>query len=774
MSRRTGRAGGPGRTLAVLAVALAGALAALAAPPAAGTTPVGPAGSGTTSGATASGATAVEPDDGLPLDVRVTAVTPQVLQPGQDLAVTVRVRNDGGTPVAQPRVVLSLDRTAFIGRFSLDRWRGAAPTDPVGADVAVSDLPAELAPGQQVSVDLVVPAAQVRLPSRATAWGARGLAVSVVDLADPARIRLGVARTFALWFPPQEVTATQVSVLAPIVGPAVDATTDSWVPALEAVTSDGGRLAEVVEATAGTPGVTWLLDPWLLDAADRGGVATSAWAGRLLAGMTNREVQLLPYLDADLTALAHTTHDALLSTAIDRAETTARSHGLPDGARVRLALPAVGEPDLVTAGLAGQAGDLALVVGPGTLPAPAVLTYTPSGRSTVSARGRDVTLLVPDARLSAALATGLVTVDETVGTDARSAATPATAAQDLLAELAVITRERPNDSRHVLATVSRDWTPDVAVATAQLEALASAPWVRLQPVSALIGLADPEIERGTLPARSSEETEIASGEITALTTAIERRQELAGMLAEPEAEPEPEAATEQATEPDPEADPGTAAEPGADPGAEPDPGQGVVSDDVELELLAALSVAWRDDPAGRAALVARAQQQADALADAVSVTPTTEEGINVLSTSADLPVNVANALAQPITVQVRLRPDNPRLRADDAVPVTIPAQSEVLVRIPVHAVQSADVSVTVEVLTPDGAVVDDDASFLVRVRAEWEGIGTAILGGLLAIGLVVGIVRTIRRGRTARRSAPQVDAGPDALSPEVGGEGARA
>src|SRR5690606_37087257 len=104
---------------------------------------------------------------------------------------------------------------------------------------------------------------------------------------------------------------------------------------------------------------------------------------------------------------------------------------------------------------------------------------------------------------------------------------------------------------------------------------------------------------------------------------------------------------------------------------------------------------------------------------------------------------------------------------DETIPVTIPAQGDALVQIPVHAVQSADVRVTVEVRTPGGTLVDDDATFPVRVRAEWEGIGAAIIGGLLAVMLVVGLVRTVRRGRTARRAAPAPAAGPDALSPET-------
>ena len=49
-------------------------------------------------------------------------------------------------------------------------------------------------------------------------------------------------------------------------------------------------------------------------------------------------------------------------------------------------------------------------------------------------------------------------------------------------------------------------------------------------------------------------------------------------------------------------------------------------------------------------LVSRVRAANTLLADAVTVSPTTEEGINVLSTSADLPVNIDNALREPVTV----------------------------------------------------------------------------------------------------------------------------
>lgn len=733
---------------------------------------------------------APEEDPGLPLEVDVDALT-SVLQPGGDLVVQGTVRNAGEDVVGTPRVVVRLARSAFVTRSSLDGWREADDDDAAGTALLTLDLAGPLPPGASVPFAATVPAASVGLGTR-SAWGPRGLAVEVVDRDDAARRRLGLARTFTIWFPAQEVTPTQVSVLVPVVGPAVDphATTDGTVPPglqaeLEALTRPGGRLADVLAATAAHPAVSWAVDPWLVeqasgtfdassadpaaaadegtadgadgeagseDEADAAGTpdddaagtpappgttgtsgttrpTTAAWAATLTSAAAGHEVVLLPYGDPDVAALAHADVPGAWDLALQRSAERAAGAGLPARADSSLVLPAEALPDATTAAFGARGTPRAVVTGPGALSVPDDLTFTPSARTTVTTDAGDVTVLVPDARLSSALATGALT-GAAADTDAPRPRdpqlTPATAAQDVLAELAVVTRERPSESRHLLLTVPRDWDADPAVASAQLTALASAPWVRTAPLADLTTDAVDAVGRGSLPRTEPAAAEIGPTALATLESSLLRRGQLAAVAERPEE----------------------------------------LVGDTTAELLAPLSVAWRTDPSGRAALVDATAQRTAALREVVQVAAS---GVLLVSTSSRLPVLVENTLDQAVTVEITLRPSDRRLQADEPVTVTLPplAQEEVL--LPVHAVQSADVDVAVEVRTPDGVLVDDSTALTVRVRAEWEGIGAAVIGGLLALGLVLGIARTIRRGRTASRAAP-VDSGPDALSPEEADE----
>ena len=60
--------------------------------------------------------------------------------------------------------------------------------------------------------------------------------------------------------------------------------------------------------------------------------------------------------------------------------------------------------------------------------------------------------------------------------------------------------------------------------------------------------------------------------------------------------------------------------------------------------------------------------------------------------------------------------------------------------------------------------------FTAQVAPTIESIGTIVVGVLLAIGLVLGIVRTIRRGQSARRGArTEAEAGTSTSLPVLGG-----
>jgi hypothetical protein len=177
-----------------------------------------------------------------------------------------------------------------------------------------------------------------------------------------------------------------------------------------------------------------------------------------------------------------------------------------------------------------------------------------------------------------------------------------------------------------------------------------------------------------------------------------------------------------------------------------------VVDPVVNALETALSAAWREHPAGRAHLLDRvAAQVTDLDTQLVAVESST---FNLINSSAGLPVHVRNELSTDATVQVSLRPSDQRLQVPEPVPLTVPARSQASVTVPVRAVGSGDVNVSVELLNADGRQVGTSADLRVRARPDWENVGTAVVAGVLGLMLVVGLVRTVRRGRRMDPDTP--------------------
>lgn len=421
-------------------------------------------------------------------------------------------------------------------------------------------------------------------------------------------------------------------------------------------------------------------------------------ATALAQAIQNGDVIALAWDDADVSALAHAGETALLSSALTR---SASSWTSTAGARTDVAWTA-GPLDQSTLD-ALPSSVSTVIASPGDMPVAQDLTYTPSEATTVNGR----VVLLPDSDLSAA-ASG--EVETTSGTASLS---ELDATQLLLGESAIITRQAPSITRDLVLTVSREeaQTTDPEVLGERLAAVTGSSWTSGQGLAGvasdatLAAASSTEVLRSAVPASETSAGEVSRGELGLARATSGYLASVASILT------------------DPSAALGTSAD----------------------ILLQTTSATWRSDASGRGAHIKAARATAAAVTSRLTAAPSST--INLISDTAELPVRIVSRLDQEVTVSVHLSPDSQRLQAEQDVSVTVPAHSEVTVKVPVTAVGSGDVDVTVQLLSSDGTVVGTPSTVHMRVRADWENVGTRAIGGALVVMLVIGITRTIRRGR---------------------------
>jgi len=676
---------------------------------------------------------AAETSDGQPgLTVEITDVAPSVLQPGDDLGLDATLRNDTDRTIENPTAVLLIRRFNFTQRPDLAAFVAGDHDDQLDPTAAEARSDRPLAPGGSVSLHLTLPAASVGLIDTRDAWGPRGIAVEGVAQGQV----LGIQRSFVLWLPTQPAPLPQasLSVLVPVTGPATTpvtspavtptssatptpgpsatagtgdaaaATADggdqasvdpSTADALQDLTAPGGRLASTLAVLESDPAIGAAVDPRLLTQAQAAGGTAASWAGGLRSTLALRDVAALPWADVDVAATVHAQQTSLSDVAIDRS----KDADLP-GARVGTILWAPSKPDARTAAVVPRKA-LAAMVGPvGSLTSAAAEKQAVVGVQTVPTADGDARLLNPDPVL-----TGLFTAPTTV----EPGATTATASQRLLAELAVLARR--DDPRPVAVVApSRDWQPDAALVAAEVSAVHDAPWASLTPLSSLLDTAaDAPIRKLTRTAVAP--SELAPHDVDRLADARERAQAFAGVTSDPDAS----------------------------------------MHDIDDVVLAPLAVAWRADPEGRSDLVDAVDETVTARTSGLSIAPLGDH--NVISARSELRVTVRNTLEVPATVHLVVSPRKACLQADQPDPVTVDARDEKSVVVVLHATANCEVTVVAGLTNPAGQAVSAPVTFQARVAPTIESVGTIVVGVLLAIGLLLGIVRTVRRGQSARRGA---------------------
>jgi len=144
--------------------------------------------------------------------------------------------------------------------------------------------------------------------------------------------------------------------------------------------------------------------------------------------------------------------------------------------------------------------------------------------------------------------------------------------------------------------------------------------------------------------------------------------------------------------------------------------------------------------------------------------------------AGDVPVSVRNGLPQTVTVQVQAR-----VSADDQVTiapykrlVTVPAKSQVIVRIPVRAAAAGSKTLTLWLATPQGAALPGHPTSLTVTATHFGTLAIVIISVALVVFVLSAAARAIRRGGpqdgSAGAEAEDLDPVPSPRDPASGGD----
>lgn len=715
------------------------------------------------------------------LTVEVDKINPEVISPGSDITVEGTITNTSTETLSGFDVRVSLQSRSQSSVEMLKDW--LVFDDSSYSYVAHTEqLNHSLAAGASMRFSLNIRASQ--LPSAAgNNWGARGMEVTVTS-----GELVSSDRAIAVWSPNTQVQPTKITAVIPLTASAMQmrellalqsgaaftpsqsdgfspnaCITGDKVDLKLATTQMRTRTIEILNAANSQTIVA--VDPYLLSAlgataaavnqktADATPSATAsptasapatasantenstpsatasatpsasatptptqsstqnakaveaqqvAALNQALAGALKRGgIIALPPMDADLVALSHvSTGASQIREAINQSKAMVGKDQLLSGARADVAISSSLELDQTY--LDAVKGQVSTVISPPDALYPAGdLDYIPDSTAFLN----NQRVLIPDQTLSESVSGMLTTYEGFLGNltdfDARQLARGTTA---------VITRQRPDQVRHVLLLVERDSASnmDVKDLNDRLSAINNS-WSTPAPLAELEQLASTkasdgtEIEREPLPVSSTDPYRINEQELATASKTVSTTQNMVSIYNEPAK---------------------------------------IAGSTLRLTEVATSS-AWRqgkfmvviDDVGCRNKIIG----------NMLRTLPSST--INLIDSSAHLPVRVSNDTSQPAKVTIHLRPSRSLLRSKGDTTAVIPANSQTTVMVPVNAVGSGDIDVKVSMKNALGQPVGSSSTVHMRVRANWESWFTWGLGSVFSVLMVAGIVRTVHRGR---------------------------
>ncbi|WP_245940460.1 MULTISPECIES: DUF6049 family protein [Brevibacterium] len=711
---------------------------------------------------------AAAPNPGQDVSITLDEVTPWVDDKG---TVTVRglIANPTSEAIVAPDLDLKISTRSLDAEHRIEAWKSDQSQNRTIADLDTDgpearkkaeeessqedrsdpapevdvDFGDEIAAGSAHEFTISVPAEDLglRKSSPVSSWGPRGLAVQLRDATGLRASGIG----FTTWYPNPEFDKTAISILAPVTLPGYSENGLISPADLDAAISDGGALA-TISTVLDTPGVGIALDPRIIasfesalaepgaePAADDGQTAEATptstddptappepegsdprntetrpaadeagadeaearearrtrletWYWDFLDTAGSHPVVVLPYGDPDQTALSAQRLGGLSAFAESQKDLVTAV--LPH-ARTDVAWPIAGSAERDQLAALKETGTKTVILDDRQQPSLTGIRDSAHSRTrTAASADSAIETLVADSALTD-LSRGIIRSDR-----------PAAGISELVAVTAAIQSEAPYRTRHLLlplprSAASANWAKAVT-------AIADAPWVRTAGLDEL--LASDVSPRGVLRT-DTDAQHIGSRTLQGLAEVRETESRFNTVFTD--------VATANTT--------------------------------LDRSLLTCTSVAWTMGGNANRCLES-AESTSSAQTDSIRL----EEGSSVLLVTGEkttIPVTIVNDTAAEAQLRVRMRPQTPQLRAQPTEMVTVAPESSTRVEVPVEGLANADVPTTIEMVTAADAVLPSDTSLLVRVRADWENIGTAVIGLGLAAVFVIGLVKSVSRGR---------------------------
>ncbi|KQU68214.1 hypothetical protein ASD62_11635 [Phycicoccus sp. Root563] len=641
--------------------------------------------------------------------VQLTGVSPAVVAPGQALVVTGTIRNDGTTPLARPTVRVVAGTLANT-RAAVRDW--AAQAGPARGDViGQTRLKGNVAPGTAAGF-------------RISIEGVASLRTDATYGAVPLSVESGTSavRTFAGYQRIKQYQPLSISWAVPLTldpdpdlfGASGTARETAWTSALDA----SSRVTRVLDATQDAP-VTWALDPSLTpsllpDPIDAGQTGTqervlrTATEDRITQEARSHTPWVLPDTDADLGAVVGQAG----ATGLVR-ELVGRSDEAADalGGRADIAWPADG-----TYTARAESGLRQLFRVPSLAGQVASSNALPSGLNglTPGAVQRSTTglpLLAYDDSLSALLGRTTSPQESLLST------------QQFIADTAALLGELPGTAgRSVFVVAPRSFNPDPEATRRFFDTVQTLPWLTPSTTGAQLAQARRTATTQAAPV-TRPTTPVTTGSKPVLTGA--RVAELDRTLRTVR-------------------------------------GVAQIRDDGDefartwtraAEQL--FSTRWRSAPTAWNTLSGRVTAATRQTTTAVKVSAGT---INFLADSGRLQITVTNDLDVPVeNVKLTVEASNPRLQIDSQPSVLrIGPRSRATVNVSVTALAAGLVPLRTTLTTPDGTVVGQGADVQVHVTPTGNWV-YLVLGGVAALVIALGIVRTVRRRPSRTDRGPGAD-----------------